>query len=412
MIDDVYGLPADVEWLDADPAEWRGMPTPEGDDAEDDEDDPAPAYVESILGLDPDALFDDGNDDGWSAVGNAFCPGEGARDNSCSSSEGGTTTALGGSGMAATPPNEVGVSAAAKDRIVREAGGPVADRLMKAAISFGGKMVAAGGHLEHVVKDYVADGVASAVEKLPNKLQTVINGVFAAGRVGLGVAFASFTAGQALAERVAKERGATHEEAKRLRGILASADIAAAKPALIFGGLAGSFVPAASAGYLAYSTARDPLATVRAAYKATMNAARRTGLKVLKLGRAAGRLEDALDGLGATPTRREAKPTLTEITRNASPRRIEKLADALEEHGWDDWYSALLSTSLDAAAGDLDVALDLADAAYEDVGADPRQPSAPDDAEYLFSGLLAKIDGGPTANSDTGWRPLRVRYER
>lgn len=60
MAFDVYDLSVDVEWNGINPNDWRSLPEPDGDQYEDDEDDlPTPKYVVSILGIDPDELFED-----------------------------------------------------------------------------------------------------------------------------------------------------------------------------------------------------------------------------------------------------------------------------------------------------------------------------------------------------------------
>ena len=115
------------------------------------------------------------------------------------------------------------------------------------------------GAVEHAIKQWAADKVEENVAKLPPRTQKFVRGAMTAASVVSRVAFATYTAGQAMAERVAQERGATPEQAKRLRGILASADLAIAKPLALtaelsgvpgVGVMAAGFVPAASAGYL------------------------------------------------------------------------------------------------------------------------------------------------------------------
>lgn len=60
----IYDLPADVSWTDSDPNDWRNE-EPEEDTSDDDEDEPTPDYVKSILGFDPDdeEWDDEGGDD-------------------------------------------------------------------------------------------------------------------------------------------------------------------------------------------------------------------------------------------------------------------------------------------------------------------------------------------------------------
>jgi hypothetical protein len=135
---------------------------------------------------------------------------------------------------------------------------------------------AAGGKIgdwEHVAKEFVADHVGQTVAKLPESVQPIVRGAWTAVRMGSAVAFATYTAGQKAAEMVARERGASEEEASTLRHTLSTVDIALAKPVFLGLELSGlgavatpaSFVPVGSMSYLAYSTARDPMATLRAA---------------------------------------------------------------------------------------------------------------------------------------------------
>lgn len=128
------------------------------------------------------------------------------------------------------------------------------------------------GHVEHVAKEWVETTVGSNVEKLPPKWQSAVRGVWLALRIGGKVAFVTYTAGQKLAEEVAKQKGASPEDAAKLRALLSTIDIATLKPVQIGLSLAAgpavagaaSFVPVGSLSYLAYSTAKDPLATLRA----------------------------------------------------------------------------------------------------------------------------------------------------
>lgn len=142
------------------------------------------------------------------------------------------------------------------------------------AVSAMQKAGASIGHAEHAVKSYVADKLHHAISKLPAPAQSAVHASLAVTRVAAKGAFASWTAGQALAERVARERGHDEEQARRLRGVLSAVDMATFKPlslALHASGMSAatlgavSFIPPASAAYLAYSTARDPMATLRAA---------------------------------------------------------------------------------------------------------------------------------------------------
>lgn len=119
--------------------------------------------------------------------------------------------------------------------------------------------------------EHAAHKFATAqMEKLPKPIRMTIAGVY-------HVAFATYTAAQKAAQAVAKERGLDEKQVANLASALAAADIVmggkvlpASLGAAGLGPLAGvaSFVPVASLGYLAFSTARDPWATLKAAAKA------------------------------------------------------------------------------------------------------------------------------------------------
>jgi len=161
---------------------------------------------------------------------------------------------------------------------------------------FAGKLKALGSkasHVEESVKSYVKDKVSDAVGRLPEYLRAPVVATFHATRTGVQVAFVTWTAGQSLAERVAKERGLSDEDARRLRGVLSGLDLAAMKPVQLAMAATGvgattlgvaSLIPPATASYLAYSTAKDPVATYRAAKGLVKDAMRKTGMGFLKVG--------------------------------------------------------------------------------------------------------------------------------
>jgi hypothetical protein len=218
---------------------------------------------------------------------------------------------------------------------------------------------ATASHAEHVVKAYVADRIAAAVARLPAPVQAGVRLAYAAARAGTRAAFVTWTAGQAFAERVARERGYTPEQARRLRGVLATADVVAFKPigvglgATGVGGgaaLGASLIPPATAGYLAYSTARNPMATYRAAVGVVRDTAHRIA------------------------------------TLNVDER--ERLLAALEKHAFSDWYIALLHAAMPESAS-LEQAIRLADAAYARRPTDPTGVVA--NNRWAFSAMPDKV---------------------
>ncbi len=119
---------------------------------------------------------------------------------------------------------------------------------------------------EHGAKD----AIVAQVDKLPAALKMPVVAVFKA-------AYGSYLMANKAVDAVAKERGMTDDQRKATASALTTADAVLGMKVLpaIVGPIAGpvaagaaSFVPVASLGYLAYSTAKDPAATFRAAKNA------------------------------------------------------------------------------------------------------------------------------------------------
>lgn len=130
----------------------------------------------------------------------------------------------------------------------------------------GRKVLSGAVELEHGAKDFAKRQIA----KMPRPLVAPVAGAIKAY-------YASYLAAQKAVDAVAEERGLDEAQRKRLTGALTAADVilgAKVVPAIVGATGAGaiaagasSFVPPASVAYLAYSTARDPVATYRAARK-------------------------------------------------------------------------------------------------------------------------------------------------
>lgn len=216
------------------------------------------------------------------------------------------------------------------------------------------------GHYEHVAKEWATDKLEKGVEKLPESLQKGVRGAVMLGKIGMAGLFAGYTAAQAFSERVAKENGLTADQARSLRGTLSKVDLgtfevfkvatlagvhAAHAPALFT-----ATIPIASAGYLAYSTAKNPKATLRAATGLVRDGASK--LAELTQGLADRTYHHALGltGNASTPEEYETNANL--------------LVAALKAHDFSDWYQALLSAALDNVGNGKDAIL-LADALYQ-----------------------------------------------
>lgn len=210
------------------------------------------------------------------------------------------------------------------------------------------KMGVNAQHAEHVAAEWFSDKIQKNVEKLSPDMQRRVKAAWFGARVITKAAFATYTASQALAEEVAKAKGATPEEAKALRAILATVDVATYKPVMIAmeltggPGLAMSFVPLGSASYLAYSSVRNPIAVGKGMVNAVKAAA-----KMMGLGRKA-----------------EAK-SLNELT-------PQQLAEAiLKWVGKDDTKMGLMMHAIDVTDNAFD-ALKVAKAAYENMNSNER----------------------------------------
>lgn len=128
----------------------------------------------------------------------------------------------------------------------------------------GRKVLSGAVKLEHGAKQLLKDQFA----RLPRAVRAPVAGA-------IKTYYATYVAAQKAVDAVARERGLSEEQRDRLTSALTTADvvlgakvvpaIAAASGAGAVAAGAASFVPPASVAYLAYSTARSPAATYRAA---------------------------------------------------------------------------------------------------------------------------------------------------
>lgn len=232
-----------------------------------------------------------------------------------------------------------------------------------------GKLKAAGAkakHIEEAVAAYVKDKVATNIAKLPKPMQKVVNVGLIAGKVVTKTAFVTWISSQALAEQVSKEKGRTDEEAKKLRSTLEALDIAAYKPSQIIAmiglGPAAAFtsmIPPATSIYLAYSTAKNPLATIRAA-------------KTL--------VKNLISKLKRKP--KDTNPPDTP-TVNVNSVDVNLIDESLKSHNYDDWYYAILLEVMNEYPGEeIPTILETANQIYDE---NPEDLSFPreDDVDYF-----------------------------
>src|SRR6185369_3727286 len=125
-------------------------------------------------------------------------------------------------------------------------------------------------------------------------------------------------------------------------------------------------VPPATGAYLAYSTARNPMATYRAA----------KGLVKEGVGKLAGGLKGFLS--------KRTQPVGNAKDSALSDDDARTIAEALERQGYNDWYIAILTAVLEELAeAPKEKAVELADLIFKENPTDKSTPSA-DDAAVLF----------------------------
>lgn len=181
-----------------------------------------------------------------------------------------------------------------------------------------------------------------------------------------------YDASQKMVTQVARERGLNVEHVARVAKIAATVDLVARWTVNIpivheglhltgIGGAAGFmaakvgyYIPVGSLAYLGYSTAVNPLATIRAARSIIGAVRTATGHADASLHDAIATLLERLDGPNG------------------------------------DWYEALLHAALDAT-GDLPTAIEMADAAIED------SPEAPEDDDSDAGDDEDELDGDAVA---------------
>jgi hypothetical protein len=206
---------------------------------------------------------------------------------------------------------------------------PVLGRSAQTAKRAISKVAGGVGALEHKA----VHAVAATVEKLPGPLQKVVRGGYAA-------ATSTYSAGRAAVEKTAAAVGVSPDRAAQLGKSLTMFDYLLAKGAFAaaaalgagpVGATAASFLPVASLGYLAFTTAKNPTKTLELA---------RAGVK-----RARTALRLALPSTDAQ--------WMLDAARAA--------AASNDEDGW----LAAFSIALDETKGDARAAISLANAATE-----------------------------------------------
>ena len=197
---------------------------------------------------------------------------------------------------------------------------------------------------------------SAAFQKLPVPVQKAVTGA-------LAVMFSGWTASQKFAEQIAREKGASEEDAAKIRSTLASWDTALYYPTMIatapMGGAVGAatwVVPPVTGLYLLHSTAVHPVATALAAFHLASQAAHTIGHVV--------------------------NTHTVQLSSSANTPQM-ALADALEKHGFDDWYTAILHGAI-LATKNCRKALQVAEKVYQEHPKDVSQPKE-GDTDRLFA---------------------------
>lgn len=222
------------------------------------------------------------------------------------------------------------------------------------------KLTVAAGDLEEATKLWLKDKTDVGIQMLPKPLGSLVRGSLLLSRLGTKTAFATYRAGQAMAEKVAKSRGATDEEAAKLRHVLSVIDVASFKLTAIGLGAVGlgsatvpaSMIPLGSSAYLAYSgaTAALKMQNLRKAKDAVKSIIKKNP----PLPPAIKSLESKVDiGTDSEPGQIDA-PSMA-----GSDEIVSTLLAKLRDNQ-DDYYLALVYAALDKT-GDLHEAIRVAD---------------------------------------------------
>jgi hypothetical protein len=233
-------------------------------------------------------------------------------------------------------------------------------------------------HAEHAVLQQFTTNFA----RLPRIVQTPVKAAF-------NLTFAPYVAAQAFAARIATERGGP-EYASRVASTLSKLDIAGAKGAAMIGHYGGPvaataahtayWFPLASLSYIAYSTARNPVATASAARRVVSD------------------VRSAVGGKGVAGAVARAHALRGEVGMSAGSFSEEDAALILQAYQMhrdnQEWYEALLSAALDETS-DVKEAIQMADAAIA------RQPAGPDadDSDADAESLMADETAGFSAQN-------------
>jgi len=212
--------------------------------------------------------------------------------------------------------------------------------------NFVGKIIGTAQAFKKAVTD-AANRVGSAVwDRMPAKAQKAAAMALAIGKHVEHRAMTAMRKGKELATEIAIERGFSTEHATKVGQVIGTLDqisswtvnfpVGHALTGSHLGGKVATLVPLASMAYVAYSTARNPFATIRAAKSV--------------IGKKGSRMHES----------------------KLSGDTIAELMERLDLNGGDEWYIALVYAALDVTHN-LEEAIEMADLAYAE------NPEGPDE---------------------------------
>ena len=248
------------------------------------------------------------------------------------------------------------------------------------------------------VSKEVAGRVGQSVwDSLPEHEQMVLAGAYAVGKWVLRRAETLLVKGKQMAREAAKERGLSDDQVERVARLIGIADAIASwtvnVPAVTLAtgnvglGKVAGLMPVASMAYLAYSTARNPLAVLRAAKTALTNKANHESILI----------EEAARMMRTNKANHESI-----LIEKADQESVRLLVDAIADAADPDWYSALLLVALDKTQGNLSGAIAQANAA---IAATPAPIAESKDAsghEHDEKGLFTGPGEGGSAAGEVG----------
>lgn len=225
-----------------------------------------------------------------------------------------------------------------------------------------------------------ATAEASTIAKVGSKVWNSLPGPVRKTLVGLHHwTMIAFSKGKEMAVEMARERGFDEAKVQRIGTVVGCVDQALAWtttfPAVTaitgnpVAGKAASFVPMASLGYLLYSTARNPLATLRAA-------------------------KTILSGKNAkAAATHHAEEGGSEVDESAIAAFLDGIGHAEESGVGEDLYVAVVMVAVDRCGGDLGAAVAMAEEALAD---DDDSPDVGDDDDFQFAEGEESDDEPPT----------------